>query len=239
VLAAGFGVRMHPLTLATPKPLVMLAGKTLLDHVLDRLVAAGVKRAVVNVHYLADMIKAHLDNRIEPEILISDERDLILDTGGGVRKAMRLLGNSGPFFVHNSDSVWLEDKDNAGVLSNMADIFDPERMDCLLMLSGRESTLGYAGDGDFDMCPDAQIRRKQSGQTAKYVFAGVSIVNPRLFSEEPGRNAFSLNNIFDKAIACRRAFGVVHNSLWMHIGTAKALNDAERALENSRPTTKY
>ena len=227
VLAAGYGRRMQPLTDTKPKPLVPLGGKPLLDHVLDRLDGAGVRIAVVNVHYLADQIEDHLATRDGPKIVVSDERELLLDTGGGVCRALHLLGDA-PFFVHNSDSVWIEGA--ASSLERMARAWDPDAMDSLLMLAPVVNALGYAGSGDFTMAPDGRLRRRPEGGIVPFVFAGVSIAHPRLFEDCP-EGPFSLNLLWDRALAAGRLYGIRHEGIWMHIGTPEALAEAERCLE--------
>ena len=233
VLAAGFGTRMRPLTERIPKPLVTLAGRALIDHALDRLAEANVARAVVNVHHLADQIEAHLRNRTAPSITISNERDAILETGGGVRKALPLLG-SAPFLVHNSDSVWSE-----GAHSNLARLiqtFDEARMAALLLLAPRKRSLGYDGRGDFHQDATGRLQRRQKSEDAAYVFAGVSILHPRLF-EGIGDKAFSLNVVFDRASAEAALYGMVLEGTWMHVGTPQALLEAEGYLNEGRRLT--
>lgn len=228
VLAAGLGTRMRPLTDTRPKPLVELGGRALLDHVLDRLAEAGVARAVVNVHYLAERIETHVAGRTRPQILISDERDEILDTGGGVLKAISLLG-PGSFFVHNSDSVWIENASPA--LDAMTAAWDEEKMDALLLLAPIEHSIGYAGAGDFFMADNGKLARRGDRDSAPYIFAGVSIAHPRLLegcTEEP----FSLNAPWNKAIAAGRLYGHRLDGLWMHIGTPEALSEAEALLKD-------
>ncbi|MBR2535498.1 MAG: nucleotidyltransferase family protein [Hyphomicrobium sp.] len=230
VLAAGLGSRMRPLTETTPKPLVPLAGRAMLDHVLDRLQAAGITRAIVNVHYLADQIERHVRGRSEPEIIISDERDALLETGGGVVRALPLLG-SAPFVIHNSDSVWIE-----GATANMTrllDAWDGDRMDALLLLAPAAGSLGYDGRGDFHLDRDGRIRRRAPGETADYVFAGVSIIKPEAFDGEAER-AFSLNVIWDRIIASQRMSAIVLDGLWMHVGTPQALDDANAAIADAK-----
>lgn len=229
VLAAGLGTRMRPLTDTVPKPLVPLKGKPLLDHVLDRLAESGITRAVVNVHYLADQIEAHLATRTAPEIAISDERGLLLDTGGGVVHALPLLGHT-PFLIHNSDSVWME-----GVGSNIARMkaaFDPERMDSLLLLALGAESLGYDGRGDFVMASDGALERRSEGRESPFVFAGVSIVHPRFFEGAP-EGRFSLNTLWDRAMARGRLYGLRLEGTWMHIGTPEAVADAERWIDRA------
>ncbi|MEQ1711201.1 MAG: nucleotidyltransferase family protein [Hyphomicrobium sp.] len=224
VLAAGLGTRMRPLTDVVPKPLVALDGRPLIDHVLDRLAAAGIRRAVVNVHYLADRLVAHLAARTAPEIIVSDERGVLLDTGGGVVRALPLLGDA-PFVIHNSDSVW-----NEGVGSNIDRLiagWDDTRMDALMLVALGARSLGYEGAGDFKMIADGRLQRRGKGESAPLVFAGVSIAHPRLFASAPV-GAFSLNVPWDRAIAAGRLFGVRLEGLWMHVGTPEALAEAER-----------
>jgi MurNAc alpha-1-phosphate uridylyltransferase len=226
VLAAGYGQRMRPLTDQLPKPLVRLGGRALIDHVLDRLAEAGVTCAIVNVHYLPEQIEAHLRGRASPRITISDERAQILDTGGAVKKALPLLGDA-PFFVHNSDSVWIED--GGSTLARMIDAWDPETMDSLLLLAPVGASLGYSGRGDFHLGEDGPVRRRARDETAPYVFAGVSINSPRLFDNCPD-GTFSLNRVWDKALEAGRLAAIRHEGTWMHVGTPEALTDAERCL---------
>jgi MurNAc alpha-1-phosphate uridylyltransferase len=229
VLAAGYGKRMRPLTETIPKPMVGLAGRPLIDHVLDRLAEADVRGAVVNVHYRADALERHLRERAEPpEIALSDERDMLLDTGGGVKKALDQLGPEG-FFIQNSDSVWIEEGERN--LARLARIWEPERMDALLLLADTEGSLGYAGAGDFSLELDGRLIRRSSDAKAPYVFAGVSIAHPRLFDGSP-EAAFSLNPLWDSAIARDRLFGATLKGEWMHIGTPEALEAAEQRLRN-------
>lgn len=226
VLAAGMGTRMRPLTDTRPKPLVELTGRALIDHVLDRLVAAGVTRAVVNVHYFADSLEIHLAARGNPEIIISDERGVLLDTGGGVMRARADLGG-GPFFIHNSDSVWIEHGRPA--LGDLLDAWNSDKMDSLLLLARRAGSLGYEARGDFNLEKDERLVRRAPGAEAPYVFAGVSIAHPRLFDGAPS-GAFSLNELWDRAIGQGRLYGVVLDGQWMHVGTAAALFEAEALL---------
>ena len=189
VLAAGYGQRMRPLTDRCPKPLVKLGEKALLDHVLDRLAVAGVEKAVVNVHYLADQIEDHVAGRSAPHITISDERGALLDTGGGLKKALpELEGES--FFVHNSDSVWIEGSTSA--LKRLGEAWDPEEMDALLLLAIAHESIGYSGSGDFNMDADGRLTRPNEHEIVPFVFAGVSIAHPRLLDDMPD-DAFSLN----------------------------------------------
>lgn len=225
------GSRMRHLTADRPKPLVAVAGTTLLDRVLDRLATAGITRAVVNVHYLASQIEDALSHRTEPAITISDERSALLDTGGGVLKALPELGPQ-PFIVHNADTIWQEAEGGHALTSLIAAWRDAD-MDTLLLLARRDDALGYDGAGDFHCDADGRIRRRQSSETAAYTFAGVSIAHPRLFADAPA-GAFSLNVLWDRAIANGRAFGTPLAGRWMHVGTPEAVADADRAL--SAPT---
>lgn len=224
VLAAGLGVRMRPITLSLPKALVTVAGKALIDHSLDRLDAAGIDTAVVNMHHLADALERHLAGRSRPRIVLSDERELLLEAGGGVAKALTALGH-GPFFVLNSDSLWVERGESN--LARMAATWDAERMSGLLLLAPREGSIGYSGAGDFRMAADGRLARR--GPTpAPFVYAGVAILDPGLFANSP-RGPFSLNLIFDRALAAGRLFGSELAGQWLHVGTPEAIVEAERA----------
>ena len=232
VLAAGHGKRMRPLTDNMPKPLVPLGGKPLIDHVLDRLQAAGITRAVVNVHHLADMLEAHLAKRTSPEIVISDERAQLLETGGGVVHALPLIEDEA-FLIHNSDSVWLEGPGSN--LQNLLSAWDPDAMDCLMLLASSARSLGYEGAGDFVMQADGRLARRAEGEVAPFVFAGVSIAHRRLFDgAESG--CYSLNRLRDRALASDRLRGVRLDGFWMHVGTPDAIADAERCLINGDPS---
>lgn len=229
VLAAGLGKRMHPITETMPKPLVKVHGKTLLDHGLDALERSGVARAVVNVHYLPDQIEAHLAGRSNPQIVFSDEREALLDSGGGIVKALPHLG-SDPFFVLNADSFWIEGyRPN---LTNLAQHFDPDRMDIMLLVSGMGSAIGYDGKGDFTMDPCGVLSRRDERKVAPFVYAGAAIMTPELFADAP-RGAFSLNRIFDKALERERLFGLRLDGLWLHVGTPAAIHEAENAIARS------
>jgi MurNAc alpha-1-phosphate uridylyltransferase len=224
VLAAGIGERMRPLTLRMPKPLVPLAGKPLIDHVLDRLAASGVKTAIVNVHYLPDQLEAHLASRQvkPPQILVSDERGVLLDTGGGAKKALPLLGH-GPFFIHNADSVWNEG--TAPALSRMLLLWNPATMDCLLLLAPVATSIGYAARGDFAMGPDGRLARRGEGEVVPFAFAGVSLCDERLFKDAP-EGRFSLNLLWERALAKGKLYGMRLDGSWMHVGTPEALAEA-------------
>jgi MurNAc alpha-1-phosphate uridylyltransferase len=225
VLAAGMGKRMLGLTEQLPKPLVPLAGRPLIDRVLDRIADAGIARAVVNVHYRAEQLVTHLALRSRPLIVVSQESEL-LDTGGGVAHALPHLGTH-PFLIHNSDSVWI-DQDNAN-LARLAAAWDVARMDCLLLLAPIEASLGYAGTGDFSMAADGRLRRRSAGERVPFVFAGASIAHPRLFEDCPP-GPFSLNKLWDRAMSVSRLHGLTLQGTWMHVGDPAALEAAEALL---------
>jgi N-acetyl-alpha-D-muramate 1-phosphate uridylyltransferase len=229
VLAAGLGKRMRPLTDTVPKPLVKVAGKPLIDHVLDKLADAGVTQAVVNVHYHAGQIEAHVKGRARPRIVISDERDQILDTGGGVVKALSHLG-AAPFFHMNSDTLWIE-----GVTPNLARLaaqFEAARMDILLLLASTATSIGYDGRGDFNMAPDGRLSRCPERQVAPFVYAGAAILSPAIFADAP-QGAFSLNRLFNHAAEAGRLYGLRLEGTWMHVGTPEAIKAAEAAILES------
>jgi MurNAc alpha-1-phosphate uridylyltransferase len=229
VLAAGLGVRMRPLTDTMPKPLVAVAGKPLLDHVLDRLAITGVERAVVNVHYLGEQIAQHLKNRTNPAITISDERGLLLGTGGGVVKALPALGDA-PFFHINSDTLWIDGvKPN---LARLAEGFDPATMDALLLLASTTGSIGYTGRGDFAMLPDGRLKKRGEREVAPFVYAGAAILSPALFKDAP-QGEFSLTTLFDRAAEAGRLHGLRLEGLWMHVGTPDAIAIAEKAIKTS------
>jgi N-acetyl-alpha-D-muramate 1-phosphate uridylyltransferase len=225
VLAAGLGIRMRPLTDHMPKPLVRVAGRTLLDHVLDKLGGSGVSEAVVNVHYLPDQIVDHVAARKRPRVIISDERDQVLGTGGGVVKALPLLGPE-PFFHVNADTLWID-----GVQSNLARLgqaFDPARMDILLLMAPTATSIGYGGRGDYAMLPDGALRKRREHQVVPFVYAGAAIMSPSLFTDAPA-GEFSLTRMFDRANEQERLFGLRLDGMWMHVGTPDAVSAAERA----------
>jgi MurNAc alpha-1-phosphate uridylyltransferase len=229
VLAAGLGERMRPLTDRLPKPLVVVAGKPLLDHVLDRLAAAGIERAVVNVHYLADQIERHLAGRKAPKIVISDERSMLLGTGGGVVKALAALGGQ-PFFHVNSDTIWIDSvRPN---LERLAEAFEPSSMDALLLLASATNSIGYAGRGDYTMAADGRLRRRPEREVAPFVYAGAALLRPELFKDAPA-GAFPLTALFDRAAEQGRLHGLRLEGVWMHVGTPDAIAKAEAAITAS------
>ncbi len=229
ILAAGRGERMRPLTERMPKPMVPVAGKPLIDHVLDRLADAGVEQAVVNVHYRADDLERHLAGRSRPEIAISDERAELLDTGGGVVKALDRFDDE-PFFHVNSDTIWID-----GVrpnLSRMSQAFDPVAMDALLLLAPVATSIGYAGRGDFLMHPDGRLERRTERTVTPFVYAGAAILTPSMFRDAPN-GPFSLNVLFDRSIETGRLYGLRLEGVWMHVGTPDAIGQAEAAIAAS------
>lgn len=229
VLAAGIGKRMRPLTATTPKPLIEVGGKALIDHGLDRLADAGVTTAVVNVHYLADLVEFHVLKRKRPDIVVSDERGRLLETGGGIVKALPLLG-PGPFFVYNSDSFWIEGYANNFDL--LAQFWDETKMDILLLMSPTVTAVGYDGPGDFTMDPLGRLERRVEGRIAPFVYAGAAILHPRIFDGVP-EGRFSLNRLFDRTIESGRLYGVHMDGIWLHVGTPEAIREAEEAIRQS------
>ncbi len=223
VLAAGLGLRMRPLTDNTPKPLIEVAGRTLLDHCLDRLVAAGTEKAVVNVHYLGEQIARHLKGRDDLEIIISEETDLLLDTGGGVAKALSHLGPD-PFFVVNADMLLLDGPGRA--LHRLGDAWRGDAMDAILMLHSTVEAYGYVGRGDFLIDSLGILERRPEREVSPYLFCGLQILHPR-FLENPPARVFSLNALYDPAILTGRLFGIVNDGEWFHIGTPGGLSQAE------------
>jgi MurNAc alpha-1-phosphate uridylyltransferase len=226
ILAAGLGTRMRPLTDMMPKPLVPVGGKPLINHVLDRLAAVGVETAVVNVHHFADQIEQHLKPRRAPKIVVSDERDGVLGTGGGVVKALPLLGPD-PFFHVNSDTLWIDGvKPN---LERLAVAFRPDQMDALLLLAPTATSVGYAGRGDFSMAADGRLRPRGEREVVPFVYAGIAILSPALFADTPS-GAFPLTRLFDRAIEQERLFGLRLEGVWMHVGTPESVAAAEAAI---------
>jgi MurNAc alpha-1-phosphate uridylyltransferase len=226
ILAAGLGTRMRPLTDGTPKPLVTVGGKALINHVLDRLAAAGVETAVVNVHHFADQVEQHLKPRRVPKVVISDERKALLGTGGAVVKALPLLGDQ-PFFHVNSDTLWIDSvKPN---LERLATAFDPDAMDALLLLAATTTSVGYGGRGDYAMAADGRLRPRPEREVVPFVYSGVAILNPALFSAAP-RGAFALTQLFNEAAEAGRLHGLRLEGVWMHVGTPEAIAAAEAAI---------
>lgn len=225
LLAAGLGKRMRPLTDSKPKPLVEVAGKTLIDHVLDRLAFSDVETAVVNVHYFAEQMEAHLAGRRRPRILISDERSGLLDSGGGVRKALPLLGKA-PFIVCNCDSFWIEGPQVN--LDALKAAWDPGRMDILMLVAATASSIGFDGRGDYHLDSHGTLSRRRECETAPFAYAGVLLIKPELFAGTS--EAFSLNRLFDEAEAKGRLFGKRLDGIWLHVGTPQAVAEAEERI---------
>lgn len=224
VLAAGLGLRMRPITEHTPKPLVSVAGRTMLDRALDHLAVAGVSHFVVNTHWLADKVAAHLSGR--PGITLSHE-DELLETGGGVARALPHLGDE-PFYVVNSDIIWTDGATPA--LRRLAEAWDDSRMDALLLLQRTATAMGYEGPGDFFLDAKGVPSRRRDREVAPLLFSGVQILSPRLFRDAPA-GRFSLNVLYDRALEDGRLFAIVHDGRWYHVGTPDALPQVEAALE--------
>jgi MurNAc alpha-1-phosphate uridylyltransferase len=229
VMAAGLGKRMRPLTATKPKPLVEVAGKALLDHVLDRLRAAGVKNVVVNVHYLADSLQAHLARTADGlNVTISDERDLLLETGGGLVQAQRMI-DCDPFLAVNSDNLWVDGP--ADTLKLLASHWDGGKMDALLLLVPQARAMNHRGLGDFHMDRAGRLRRRGRSRVAPFVYTGIQMVSKALLRDAP-EGPFSTNLFWDRAIAEGRCFGAVHQGLWFDVGNPEAIRATEQVLAN-------
>jgi MurNAc alpha-1-phosphate uridylyltransferase len=226
VLAAGLGKRMRPLTAAQPKPLVRVAGKPLIDHALDRLAEAGVAKAVVNVHYLADALEAHVTARATPMVTVSDERDLLLETGGGLVRALPMLPD--PFFSINSDNIWLDGPKD--VFHDLSDAWDDKRMDALLALVPHRGAHNFRGKGDFNLDSTGKVTRRRSGRIAPFIFTGIQLVSHRLLREAP-EGPFSTNLLWDRAIEEQRLYGIAFTGQWYEVGTPSAIPATEAALK--------
>jgi len=229
VFAAGRGTRMLPITEKLPKPLVKVAGLTLLDHVLDRLAAEGVETAVVNLHYLGDQIEAHVKGRSSPRIILSDERDLLLDQGGGIKKAMPHLGSE-PFLVVNTDAFWVEGPTSN--LQRLAQAWNPDRMDAVLLLASTTASVGVDWKGDFQMDSEGRLTKRVETEVAPFVYSGVGIIKGESFAQDP-REVFGLAPYFFEAAKKKRLFGVRLEGLWLHVGTPQAIAEAEDAIKRS------
>lgn len=228
VLAAGLGKRMRPLTVSQPKPLVRVAGKALIDHALDKLAEAGVTRAVVNVHYLAGALEAHVTARAVPLVTVSDERETLLETGGGMVKALPLLPD--PFFCINSDNIWLDGPKD--VFQDLSDAWDPTRMDALLALVPHCGAHNFRGEGDFSMDSSGRVARRRSGRIAPFIFTGIQLVSHRLLRDAPA-GPFSTNILWDRAIEEGRLYGMAFTGQWFEVGTPAAIAPTEAALKES------
>lgn len=227
ILSAGLGLRMRPLTLTCPKPLIEISGKALLGYNLDQVETFGLDRIIVNIHHLGDQIRTYCQKRAGQKIIISDESDALLDSGGGIKKALPLLGVE-PFFVLNADSFFIDGPRSN--LSRMSDTFDPEIMDCLLLVASGGQVTGYDGLGDFIMDQTSRLTRRPERQVAPFVYTGVALINPALFTAMP-TGAFSLNRVFDRAQAAHRLFGLRLDGEWLHVGTPEAIEAAENRLQ--------
>lgn len=234
VLAAGLGTRLRPITNTLPKPLVPIAGKPMIDYVLDLLAAAGVTTAAVNVHHLADQMEAHLELRETPRILISDERDALMNSGGGLAKGLKLL-DDGPVLVMNADLFWIGEKKGApGNLQRLADFFDRRHMDMALLCVRLADTTGHNGKKDFSLAEDGRLRRYEEGMDNPVVYAGAIALESQLFADAPA-DAFNLNIYFDRAIEKGRLFGLMLDGHWMTVGTPEAIAEAEAVVRRFEP----
>ncbi|OBX20634.1 mannose-1-phosphate guanylyltransferase [Erythrobacter sp. QSSC1-22B] len=227
VMAAGLGKRMRPLTASQPKPLVRVAGKALIDYTLDRLADAGVARAVVNVHYLADALEAHVRDRQSPEVVISDEREALLETGGGLVKARDAGLLPDPVFCSNADSIWLEGPRNA--FADLSAVWDPERMDALLLLVSHSQTHNFTGPGDFYMDGGGRLSRKLPSRIAPFIFTGIQLLSHRLLRDPP-EGKFSTNVLWDRAIGEGRLYGAAFTGRWIEVGRPEHLKTAAEVL---------
>ncbi len=228
LLAAGLGTRMRPLTNSRPKPLIEVEGKAMIDYVLDALDQAGVSQVVINAHYLADMIESHVKNRNSPQITLSDEREQLLDSGGGVKKALPFLG-SDPFLILNSDAIWLDGPRSN--ITRMMEAWDASKMDILLLLAPTSHAVGWGNKGDFSMDQHGRLARPTFGTVTPFAYAGVGIFKPELFANTP--DIFSLNLLFNQAIEAGALFGMRLEGLWMHVGTPDAVQEAEHKIRAS------
>jgi MurNAc alpha-1-phosphate uridylyltransferase len=229
VLAAGLGTRIRAHNDKIPKPLVTVSGKALIDYALDRLVDVGVEQVVVNVHHMADALESHLAKRARPRIVISDERNELMGTGGGVVKALPQLGDA-PFFYMNSDTLWID-----GVKPNLvrlAEAFDPAEMDALLLLAPTTTSIGYDQRGDFAMSADGRLRRRPERQVVPFAYASAAVLAPSLFRDAP-TGVFPLTVLFDRAAEEGRLHGLRIDGIWMHVGTPEAVAEAEAAIRES------
>lgn len=228
-LGAGLGTRMRPLTDDRPKPLIEVNGRPLIDYAIERLVSVGIETIVVNVHYLPDMIEDYLRGRKDAEFIISDERDVLLDTGGAVTKAMPYLAGA-PFITHNCDTLWRDDSTNN--LAAMIDAFDPDQMDALLLLADRKTCIGFDGKGDFFRDDEGRLTRRGDAPSTPYVWNGVQIVHPRLFDHPPA-GPYSTNLMWDRAIERGTMFGLELRGRWMHVGSPDAVEESARFLASA------
>lgn len=225
ILAAGLGKRMRPLTASQPKPLVRVAGKALIDHALDRLAEAGIGKAVVNVHYLADALEAHVLARQTPEVAVSDERALLLETGGGMVKALPQLPD--PFFALNADNIWLDGPKDA--FHDLSRRWNPEEMDALLLVVPHVRAVNFNGPGDFHMGPLGRLSRRRDGRIAPFIYTGIQLVSHRLLRDAP-EGPFSTNILWNRAMDEGRLYGISFTGRWFEVGTPQAIRPTEEAL---------
>ncbi|WP_285710519.1 nucleotidyltransferase family protein [Erythrobacter oryzae] len=225
ILAAGFGKRMRPLTASQPKPMVRVAGKPLIDHALDRLAEAGVAQAVVNVHYLADALEAHLLARQAPKVTVSDERALLLETGGGMVKALPQLPD--PFFALNADNIWLDGPKSA--FHDLSRRWNPDEMDALLLVVPHARAMNFSGPGDFHMDPMGRLSRRRAGRIAPFIYTGIQLVSHRLMRDAP-EGPFSTNILWNRAMEEGRLYGISFTGLWFEVGTPQMIRPTEEAL---------
>lgn len=227
VMAAGLGKRMRPLTATQPKPMVRVAGKPLVDHSLDRLAEAGVAKAVVNVHYMPEPLIAHLALRDRPSVTVSDERDLLLETGGGMVKAHRADLLPDPFFCLNSDNIWLDGPQNA--FADLSARWNPDEMDALLLVVSHARAVNFRGAGDFHMDAVGRLSRRKPGRIAPFIYTGIQIVSHRLLGDAPD-GPFGTMTLWERAMQQGRLFGTSFTGLWFEVGTPQAIKPTEEAL---------
>lgn len=228
IMAAGHGTRMRPLTNDIPKALVKVNGKAMVDHAIDRVKAAGISRIVINIHAHADKMRAHLEARGDDSIIISDETDALLETGGGIKNALPLLGDK-PILTHNCDSIWIEGM--GATLPRLIDAFDPAEMDAMLVLAVTASIVGDVERGDFTMEADGRIEWREPRSVAPFMYTGVQIIKPQLFADI-NEQAFSTTRVWRTLTEQGRAYGLRHDGIWMHVGTPQALDDTEAFLRD-------
>jgi MurNAc alpha-1-phosphate uridylyltransferase len=227
IMAAGLGKRMRPLTASQPKPMVRVAGKPLLDHALDRLAEAGVGRAVINVHYLPDAIEAHVRGRTMPKVAVSDERDQLLETGGGMKKALAAGLLPDPFFCLNADNIWLDGPRDA--FADLSAAWNPELMDALLLVVPHSRAENFRGEGDFHMDPVGRLSRRKAGRIAPFIYTGIQVVSHRLLRDAP-EGPFGTMTLWERAIAEGRLYGANFTGRWFEVGTPQSIKPTEEAL---------
>ncbi|QDM41871.1 nucleotidyltransferase family protein [Altererythrobacter sp. TH136] len=230
VMAAGLGKRMRPLTATQPKPMVRVAGKPLIDHALDRLADAGVARAVVNVHYLADLLEAHLAERQSPKVTVSDERAVLLETGGGMKKALAAGLLPDPFFCLNADNIWLDGPRDA--FADLSSAWRPDQMDALLLVVPHARAMNFRGQGDFHMDALGRLSRRKTGRVAPFIYTGIQLVSHRLLRDAPD-GPFGTMILWERAIAEGRLFGAAFTGQWFEVGEPHAIKPTEEALRGA------